>query len=49
MNDAAINYLMKQYLEKNHLSLVDVKDIVHVLKTADENTRGVVIRMMFRN
>jgi hypothetical protein len=49
MSDAAINYLMSKYLEKNHLSLVDVKDIVHVLKTADENTLGVIIRMMLRN
>ena len=48
MTDSQINFLLKQYLDDYHLSLVEVEEVTRVLKNADSDTTFTIMMLMMK-
>lgn len=46
MTRAKINFLLKQYLDRHHLSLVECHDLKKALETADQEMLSVLFMLL---
>lgn len=49
MTNEQISFIVSKYFDSHHLSMLETKNLINVLRTSDINTQNVIMMLMFKN
>lgn len=48
MTNEQINFIVSKYFDRHHLSMVETRNLVNVLRKSDPDTQDVIMMLMFK-